>query len=171
ADVGTELETAAEAVPEIETIDAETTEVSQELEEELARTAREPVSVGGRGGTGGEGGSEPPTGGDGDPVPGEDPQGPEALAKKIDPDNLKMTKTVENHFNDITKSGQPARPFMKSNQLVREIMEGGKPTADPRGLASAVRWDTPGALNGKEGTWELLIDSKTNTILHFNFVR
>jgi hypothetical protein len=38
ADVGTELEAAAEAVPEIETVDAETTEVEEALDEELSET-------------------------------------------------------------------------------------------------------------------------------------
>ena len=60
---------------------------------------------------------------------------------------------------------------MNSTQVVREIMEGSEPVLDPRGAESALRWDTPGALNGKEGTWELVIDANTNTILHFNFVR
>ncbi|BBB00170.1 hypothetical protein RVR_7118 [Actinacidiphila reveromycinica] len=94
-----------------------------------------------------------------------------ALAAKINPDDLTMTKTVENHFNDITKRGLPARPFMNSTQVVREIMEGSGPVLDPRGAEGALRWDTPGALNGKEGTWELVVDTNTNTILHFNFVR
>jgi hypothetical protein len=93
------------------------------------------------------------------------------LAANIDPDTLTMTKTVENHFNDITKQGLPARPFMNSTQVVREVMGGSDPTLDPRGAAGALRWDTPGALNGKEGTWELVVDTNTNTILHFNFVR
>ncbi len=93
------------------------------------------------------------------------------LASKVNPDDLKMTQTVENHFSDITKQGRPARPFMNSTILVREIMEGSTPKLDPRGAEGAVRWDTPGALNGKPGTWELVIDTNTNTILHFNFVR
>ncbi|MGQ4515731.1 CdiA C-terminal domain-containing protein [Streptomyces sp. DW26H14] len=48
ADVATELETAAGAVPEIETVDAETTEVSETLDDELAETeAREGSKEGG----------------------------------------------------------------------------------------------------------------------------
>jgi hypothetical protein len=94
-----------------------------------------------------------------------------ALTAKINPDDLTMTRTVESHFNDITKQGLPARPFMKSTQVVREIMGGSDPVLDPRGAEGALRWDAPGALNGKEGTWELVVDTNTNTILHFNFVR
>jgi hypothetical protein len=66
ADVETYLQAAADGVPEIETVDAETTEVSQALDRELAETeAREPAGVGARGGSGGGGGGRPPAGGDG----------------------------------------------------------------------------------------------------------
>ncbi|WP_225848314.1 hypothetical protein [Streptomyces sp. HPF1205] len=76
ADIETSLQAAADAVPEIETVDAETTQVSQELERELAETeARTPARTGGRGGGGG--GDEPPkTGGNeepGEPDPDDDP--------------------------------------------------------------------------------------------------
>ncbi|WP_329456349.1 WXG100-like domain-containing protein [Streptomyces sp. NBC_01497] len=79
ADIETYLQAAAEGVPEIEAVDAETTEVTQALDRELAETeAREPAGVGGRGGSGGGGrgggggGDEPPTGGgDEDPPPDE----------------------------------------------------------------------------------------------------
>ncbi|MFE9882716.1 RHS repeat-associated core domain-containing protein [Streptomyces sp. NPDC005784] len=94
-----------------------------------------------------------------------------ALTSKINADDLKMTRTVANHFGDVTKGGRVARPYMGSTQVVREIMEGSAPKLDPRGAAGAVRWDTPGAMNGKSGTWELVVDTNTNTILHLNFVR
>jgi hypothetical protein len=69
ADLETYLQAAADSVPEIETVDAETTEVSQVLERELSETEiREPAGVGGRGG----GSSEPPSTGGG----GEGPEGP-----------------------------------------------------------------------------------------------
>lgn len=61
ADVETYLQAAADGVPEIETVDAQTTEVSQALDRELAETeAREPAGVGGRGGSsgGGRGGAD-----------------------------------------------------------------------------------------------------------------
>lgn len=102
---------------------------------------------------------------------GHNPPDPADLASRINPDDLKMSGTVANHFDDITKKGTPARPYMHSSHVVREIMEGSAPKLDPRGAAGAVRWDTPGALNGRAGTWELVIDTNTNTILHFNFVR
>ncbi|WP_158973388.1 hypothetical protein, partial [Streptomyces griseus] len=99
------------------------------------------------------------------------PCDPAALASKINADDLKMTRTVANHFSDVTKDSRVARPYMGSTQVVREIMEGSAPKLDPRGAAGAVRWDTPGAMNGKSGTWELVVDTNKNTILHFNFVR
>ncbi|MGQ4516453.1 WXG100-like domain-containing protein [Streptomyces sp. DW26H14] len=70
ADMETYLQAAADGVPEIETVDAETTEVTQALDRELAETeARESAGVGGRGGAGRGtgGGDEPPTGGGDDP--------------------------------------------------------------------------------------------------------
>ncbi|MCD9872099.1 WXG100-like domain-containing protein [Streptomyces guryensis] len=77
ADLEVYLEAAAESAPELETVDAETTEVSQVLERELAETeAREPAGVGGRGG----GGSEPPKTGGGDEPPSEEPT-PEEQAR------------------------------------------------------------------------------------------
>lgn len=33
----------------------------------------------------------------------------------------------------------------------------------------ALRWDIPGTLNGTKGTWELVIDVDTETVLHFLF--
>ncbi|MGW0421970.1 RHS repeat-associated core domain-containing protein [Streptomyces sp. NPDC003015] len=99
------------------------------------------------------------------------PCDPAELASKINADDLKMTRTVANHFSDVTKDSRVARPYMGSTQVVREIMEGSAPKLDPRGTSGAVRWDTPGAMNGKSGTWELVVDTNTNTILHFNFVR
>ncbi|WP_329456341.1 WXG100-like domain-containing protein [Streptomyces sp. NBC_01497] len=52
ADVGTELEAAAEAVPEIEAVDAETTEVDEALDRELTETeTREPAEGGADGDT------------------------------------------------------------------------------------------------------------------------
>lgn len=59
---------------------------------------------------------------------------------------------------------------MNSTLTVQEIMRGSNPVLDPGGVPTALRWDTPGALNGRAGRWELVIDSQTNTILHFNFV-
>jgi hypothetical protein len=48
-------------------------------------------------------------------------------------------------------------------------MAGGKPIPDPQGVAGALRWDVPGGFNGSNGTWQLVVDPKTNTILHFMF--
>ncbi|GAA4206354.1 hypothetical protein GCM10022252_68350 [Streptosporangium oxazolinicum] len=92
------------------------------------------------------------------------------LIKLINADNIKMTKTVEKHLDDITKSGEKSRPYTDSILLVREIMKGGRPKLDPRGVSTALRWDVSGKFRGSQGTWELVVDARTNTILHFNFV-
>ncbi|MDT0318623.1 RHS repeat-associated core domain-containing protein [Streptomyces millisiae] len=99
---------------------------------------------------------------------------------RIDPDSLTMTRTVRNHLDDMADRPVPrpdggryvsrSRPFMDSTILIREIMQGSRPALDPRGASGALRWDTPGAFNGSPGTWELVIDTNSNTILHFNFV-
>jgi len=88
----------------------------------------------------------------------------------IDVNDLKLSKTVQEHTGDITKRGTPARPFNESRLTMQEIMRGSTPRPDPGGVPGGLRWDMPGALNGKQGTWELVIDTRTNTVLHYNFV-
>lgn len=53
--------------------------------------------------------------------------------------------------------------------VVDEIMAAATPRLDPGGVPSALRWDAPGAFNGTAGTYELVIDTSTNTVLHFLF--
>ena len=51
-------------------------------------------------------------------------------------------------------------------------MEAGKAVKavpDPGGVPGGLRWDVPGAVNGSKGTWELVIDTKSSTVLHFVF--
>lgn len=101
------------------------------------------------------------------------------LASKIDVENLSMTKTVENHTWDIAGTrdvdapnfGKAARPYMNGNNglLLREIMEGSTPRMDSRGAPGVVEWRTPGAMNGRNGIWELNIDANSNRIVHFLF--
>ncbi|XTZ17757.1 DUF6531 domain-containing protein [Micromonospora echinospora] len=101
------------------------------------------------------------------------------MASRIDVENLGMTETVRNHAGipvakrTSPRRGLPQRPFMGPNDrlLLSEIMAGSSPRLDPRGAEGALRWDTPGAMNGSEGVWELVVDTNTNTILHWNFVR
>ncbi|MEU4387808.1 PT domain-containing protein [Promicromonospora sp. NPDC023805] len=97
-----------------------------------------------------------------------------ALAAKVDADSLTMTNTVANHFGDVITrgkyKGELSRPYMNSSLTVREIMAGSDPRLDPRGAPGALRWDTPGKFRGRTGTWELVVDTDANKILHFNFV-
>lgn len=87
-----------------------------------------------------------------------------------------MSNTVQNHMNDIIKKGANkgdlARPYIDSNGttlLVDEIMKGGTPVKDTV-LKNGLRWDVEGTFRGSTGTWELVVDSSSNTIVHFNFV-
>jgi RHS repeat-associated protein len=87
----------------------------------------------------------------------------DALARSIDTSNLKWTRTVESH--------RGTRPYTKNRTVIEQIMKGGKPVMDPRGVETALRWDVAGSYNGRAGFWQLVIDARTNTVLHFNFVR
>jgi hypothetical protein len=89
---------------------------------------------------------------------------------------LKNSSTVQSHMDDFVKhgkhKGEPARPYIDTNgtnTLVDEIMQGGTPIKDSY-LPNGLRWDVPGSFRGAEGTWELVVDLNSNTIVHFNFV-
>ncbi|WP_157975405.1 hypothetical protein, partial [Photorhabdus sp. CRCIA-P01] len=88
---------------------------------------------------------------------------------KINASELKLTKTVENHLNDLNKVGDRVRPYGDSRTLMQEIMDSKPPSTDPRGIPGALRWDVSGMMNGSKGTYELVVDPKTNTVLHFLF--
>lgn len=104
------------------------------------------------------------------------------------PSTFKMTNTVYNHFIEdfigSTKESkvsegvirlfgwESARPYVDSpgtKMLIEEIMQGvARP--DPGGYPNALRWDEPGSFNTSEGVWQLVVDTETHTVLHFNFV-
>ena len=91
-------------------------------------------------------------------------------------EDLKMSQTVQNHMNDVIKkgpnAGQLSRPYIDSNGttlLLNEIMQSADPVPDAI-LQSGLRWDVSGTFRGSTGTWELVVDTSTNTVVHFNFV-
>lgn len=91
-------------------------------------------------------------------------------------EDLKMSQTVRNHMNDVIKkgpnAGQLSRPYIDSDGttlLLKEIMESADPVSDTV-LQSGLRWDISGTFRGSTGTWELVVDTSTNTVVHFNFV-
>ena len=43
------------------------------------------------------------------------------------------------------------------------------PVPDPGGVPGALRWDVQGTMNGTRGIYELVVDPKTGTVLHFLF--
>ncbi|NMA64908.1 MAG: hypothetical protein GX957_01535 [Clostridiaceae bacterium] len=100
----------------------------------------------------------------------------EGAGNAVNASELKMSKTVQNHMNDIIKKGANkgdlARPYIDSNGttlLVDEIMKGGTPVKDAV-LKNGLRWDVNGTFRGSTGTWELVVDKSSNTIVHFNFI-
>lgn len=50
---------------------------------------------------------------------------------------------------------------------MQEIMDSKPPSRDPRGVPGALRWNVQGTMNGSKGVYELVVDPKTNTVLHF----
>jgi hypothetical protein len=88
---------------------------------------------------------------------------------KLNAFDLDLSKTVENHLGDISKSGAPARPYGDSRLLMQQIMDSAQPIPDPGGVPGALRWDAPGTMNGSSGTYELVVGPNTKTVLHFQF--
>jgi RHS repeat-associated protein len=87
--------------------------------------------------------------------------GPGGAAAEVDVAALKLTSTVAKALE--------SRPYLNSTLIVQEILRAVEGTPDPMGVSGAFRWDAPGAFNGSEGVWQLVIDTKTQTILHFLF--
>ena len=73
---------------------------------------------------------------------------------------LRPTATVAAHL--------AKRPYIGSKALVDLIIQSGKPAADTI-MSGALRWQAAGTMNGSVGVYELVIDPKTNRILHFLF--
>jgi RHS repeat-associated protein len=107
------------------------------------------------------------------------------LQRKIDArtlansvEELRLSGTVTGHLADVgmtvQKDGgkflQLNRPFTNSPLLYQEIMRAKTPIPDPQGVPGALRWDVKGSFRGKDGTWELVVDKISKTVLHFNFV-
>lgn len=60
------------------------------------------------------------------------------------------------------------RPYLKNTLLIDEIMTT-TPRLDPGGVSTALRWDAAGTFNGSSGSYGLVVDQATNTVLHFQF--
>lgn len=91
------------------------------------------------------------------------------VAPRINANDLRLTKTVENHLEDLNKAGEKARPYGDSRALMQQIMDAKSPVPDPGGVPGALRWDVQGLMNGNKGYYELVVDPKNNTVLHFLF--
>jgi hypothetical protein len=135
------LSTAAEGIPEIEMVEAETTEVGTALDNEMAQTEeRELAGVGGRGGSGGGGGGdEPPPG-----FRGEEPSAPEP-----DPDdpNLGRLRPAE---RDTLGRAQQQYPDLglkaSAEERDGEYVDSQGRTYDQMGNPNTSKfWDRPGA--------------------------
>lgn len=87
---------------------------------------------------------------------------------------LRLSGTIAVRAGEIatrgTYAGEPARPYLTAQGrtlLLQEIMRAGRPVPDPGGAASGLRWDVYGGHRGSSGMWELVVDARTRTIIHF----
>jgi hypothetical protein len=93
------------------------------------------------------------------------------MVSNLNPSIMKITGTVAKYLDEVTKDGRLLRPYTNSPMIIQLIMDGSTPVLDPCEAPNALRWDTPGTnISGKAGIWELVVDTATNTILHFNFI-
>jgi len=101
-------------------------------------------------------------------VPGDCP-GDSGSPPEINANDLKLTKTVENHLHDLNKTGDRVRPCGASRSLMQEIMAAKPPVLDSRGVPGVLRWDVEGRMNGSVGIYELVVDPKKKLVLHLLF--
>jgi ABC-type transporter Mla subunit MlaD len=87
----------------------------------------------------------------------------------IDASELSQTRTVAAHLHEYMKNGHLARPYNASSIAMQEIMDSAAPGTDPGGVIGGLKWVVPGSLHGSLGVWELVVDPKTRTVLHFLF--
>jgi hypothetical protein len=94
------------------------------------------------------------------------------VADAIDFGNLRFTDTAANHA--------ASRPYVDSPLTLEEIVRAADPVPDPGGLPNGWKWEVPGSTarsssytdtsrNTSFGTWEVVIDLDTNTVVHFLF--
>jgi len=75
-------------------------------------------------------------------------------------ESLKRSATVMNNV--------AMRAYINSTLTIQEIMQSGTAVKDAY-LQNGLKWVTSGTYNGSEGTWELVLDVATQTIIHFQF--
>lgn len=82
-----------------------------------------------------------------------------------------LTPNTQNTYNftNTVEGNAASRPYINSPLTIQEIEATGKGVPDPGGLPNALRYDVPGTYNGSRGTYQLVIDPKTNTVYHFLF--
>jgi len=75
-------------------------------------------------------------------------------------DQLQRSNTVQRKAAE--------RPYIQSTHLLQQIMRAAPPTQDPEST-TGLKWVVEGALNGRLGVFELVVDPVTHTIWHFQF--
>jgi len=94
---------------------------------------------------------------------------PELKGLKVLYDWLNPSTENTYNFTNTVEGNAGSRPYINSPLTIQEIEATGKGVADPGGLPGALRYDVPGTYNGSNGTYQLVIDPKTNTVYHFLF--
>ena len=96
------------------------------------------------------------------------------IANSLKVGEYQYTRTAGSHATDIVTKGEfkgeLARPYLTSQQTINEIISKGGAIPDPGGIPGALKYNVNGSFRGTLGKWELVLDPKTKTIYHFNFV-
>ena len=67
-----------------------------------------------------------------------------------------------------TVLGHTERPYRNSTLLVKEIMQSATGIVD-KSAANCYKWAVPGVYNKTKGVWELVVNTKTKTVVHLLF--
>jgi RHS repeat-associated protein len=87
---------------------------------------------------------------------------------------------TEYNYTNTVENNAASRPYINSPLTIQEITSTGAGASDPGGIPGALRYDVPGTVSRPgatvgapnatiTGTYELVIDPKTNTVYHFLF--
>lgn len=89
------------------------------------------------------------------------------ISQKVYLGMARLVNAFSLRFSDTISSY--SRSYYESRLLMQEIIRTGSIAKDPGGVITAVRYMAAGSLNGSPGVYELVIDLKTRTVLHFLF--
>jgi hypothetical protein len=84
--------------------------------------------------------------------------------------DLNLSDTVQQESEDYQKDGRLSRPYQGSVLTTQNIIAEGNVEPDPGGAPDSVRYSAAGTFRGTSGTYEIVINLRTNTIYHYLFI-